>query len=209
MSRENSGKDGAIREGKRWRTHDVVTGVVEVLEERRAAPSVSEDDDGRQTRVMRELLSRVTLVVTAPDDVAAAENDADEDGPGERPDAVLGLFRRRRRLGTGRTRARRGRLSRRSSGRRRRDRDGRSAFDDGRTGVQRRRRRRVGRRGLLDEVRVLEPVGLRRSERERGSLSRVGGSERGALGRGCFTKALRSVIELSSDISEKIRIDRD
>lgn len=155
------------------RTHDVVTGVVEFLEERGAGPAVSEHDDGRQFRVMRKLLARVPLVVTAPEDVAAAGDDGDQDGAGKRPETVLGLLGRRGRLGTPAAAAatRGGRSSRLGDGTRRgRFDDGRATVDlsaDDGVGVQRRRRRRVGGRGLLDQVGVLQPTGRSRSEGER------------------------------------------
>lgn len=154
------------------RTHDVVTGVVEFLEEGGAGPAVAEHDDGRQFRVMRELLARVPLVVTAPEDVAAAGDDGDQDGAGKGPETVLGLLGRRRRLAVVAAATRGGSSSSRLGDGTRRGRfdDGRATVDlsaDDGVGVQRRRRRRVAGRGLLDQVGVLQPTRRSRSERER------------------------------------------
>jgi hypothetical protein len=56
-------------------THDVVTSVVEFLQESRRSPSVSENDDSRERRIVRELLSRVSLLVGAPDDEGTGSSD--------------------------------------------------------------------------------------------------------------------------------------
>lgn len=91
---------------------------------------------------MRELLSRVPLLVGLPEDVTGTGEESDENGPAESPQAVLGLLGRR---GRGRGGGRGGERSGRDGV------DGRRS-DGERVRVKLRRDGRVGRGRLLDYV---------------------------------------------------------